>query len=303
MREIIEILFTNSCNKGCRYCVAKSKDTSYSSQQLTINPHGDYRLASGIINIVQLKKWMLYKQSKNNDIQLVVSGGEPTLLRHWVEFLDWCHCNNFAMPIVYTNGSHMADTKESNLKDLLNCQSNPNALVKILLTHHLDTREEHTRDNVEFLKDLGMKFMVKLLTEGKDMRPFGDSLECPYVIEGIRKLYPGDDMEAAKIMSEYNPLSGDSPYKWRWNGYGDLIDRERTKCRETVVFTVDHTGNIFNCHLFDEIVGNIYELGEPSSMQLAWCCYDVETLTEDNWKEKDTRCEIQHYVNIMENLP
>jgi len=302
MRIIIELLFTNSCNRNCGYCVAKSKDASSFGKAQFTNASGDYKLESGIINTVQLKKWLLVQRKRFDDIQLVISGGEPTLVRHWIEFLDWCFDNGFKNPIVYTNGI--------NLRDLLDCQHNPKDLVKIILTHHLDIiicspegKEESTANRVEFLKDLEMNFMVKLLTNGKDMREFGDSLKCNYVVEGIRQLYSENAEEKARqLSSEIAPLSGDSPYRWRWNGYGDLIDRKRTQWKESILLTVDPTGNVFNCHLFDVPVGNIYKLSKNmTGLQTAWCPY-WDTYNQETMECKETRCEIQHYVNLMDTL-
>jgi len=294
MRIIIEILFTNSCNKNCSYCVAKSKDKSYKANQQKNNEQGDYKLESGIINIVQLKKWLLAQKKHFENIQIVISGGEPTLLRHYTEFLDWCFDNGFKKPLLYTNGA--------NLKDLINCQRNPKELVNILLTHHLDSKEDVTRDNIKFLKELEIDFIVKLLTKGKDMRELGNSLECNYVVEGIRQLYSENTEEAAKQLLEDNPFSGNSPFRWRWNGYGDIIDRKRTLWKESVVLTVDPTGMVFNCHLFNSPVGYIYEPNkELTQLQIAWCPY-WDTYNQETMECKETRCEIQHYVNLFDEI-
>jgi organic radical activating enzyme len=294
MPVIIELLFTNSCNRNCAYCVARSKDKTYRGEQQKNNEQGDYKLESGIMNIVQLKKWLLAQKKRFGDMQIVISGGEPTLLRHYTEFLDWCFDREFKKPILYTNGT--------NLKDLTNCQHNPKDLVKVLLTHHLDSREDFTRECVNFLKELEVDFIVKLLTRGKEMREFGDSLECRYVVEGIRELYSENPEEKARQLTEYMPLSGDSPYRWRWNGYGDLIDRDRTAWKKTVVLTVDPPGLVWNCHLFESPVGNIYEPEkEMSNLQIAWCPY-WDTYNQETMECKETRCEIQHYVNLMEEL-
>jgi len=293
MRTIIEMLFTNSCNRNCPYCVAKSRDRSYRGQQQKNNEHGDYKLESGIINIVQAKKWLMIQKGKLEDIQIVISGGEPTLLRHWTEFLDWLRSNGFKKPILYTNGV--------NLRDLLDCEGNPKDLAKILLTHHLDGNEDVLRENVRFLEDLGMNFIVKLLTKGKDMRALGDSLGCRYVVEGLRELYSEDLDELMHQRSEYNPLDGSSPFRWRWDGYGDLIDRNRTEWKPAVVLTIDPTGLIWNCHIFNEPSGSIYEPGkELENLQMAWCPY-WDTYNQETMECKETRCEMQHYVNIMED--
>jgi hypothetical protein len=95
------------------------------------------------------------------------------------------------------------------------------------------------------------------------------------------------------------PLSGDSPFKWRWNGYGYLIDRDRTAWKKNIVLTVDPPGLVWNCHLFESPVGNIYEPEkEMSNLQLAWCPY-WDTYNQETMECKETRCEIQHYVNLL----
>ncbi|GBU23823.1 hypothetical protein R83H12_00441 [Fibrobacteria bacterium R8-3-H12] len=291
---IIELLFSNACDRHCSYCVAKSKDKSYKGLQQKNNEQGDYKLESGIINIVQAKKWLLAQKSKWEDIHLVISGGEPTLLRHYTEFLDWCNENGFKPPILYTNGR--------NLKDLANCRHDPKNSVKVLLTHHLSSKPEETRDCVNFLKDMNVPFIVKLLTDGEDKREFGESLKCRYVVEGIKKLYSEDESEMIRQATMHNALSGESPFKWRWNGYGDLIDRGRTPVREAAILTVDPTGIVFNCHLFNAPLGSIYETDKDfHGLQMALCFYP-DSFDGKSLKGADTRCETIHYFNLFESL-
>lgn len=287
LRLIIEILFTNSCNRNCPYCIARSRDSSYRGCQQKNNEQGDYKLESGIINIVRLKKWLLLQKSLQwKEIQLVVTGGEPTLLRHYTEFLEWCKDNGFKKPILYTNGL--------NLKDLAELE-NPKELVKVMLTKHLDA---DVSEQAKLLQELGIQFILKMLTDGRETEKPGIP-NC--VIEGIRKAYPDDLEETLKEKAKYPmPFNCESPYKWRWKGYGSLIDRRITKCEKSVVITVDPTGNLFNCHLFFNVIGSIYsdKLITEMDCQLGFCNWQAD-FNLANLEQNDTACEMQHYVNLF----
>jgi organic radical activating enzyme len=303
MRIILEILLTNSCNRNCSYCVAKSKDSESSVQQKAVNDFGDHKLGSGILNLARLRQWLLLNKLNEENCQLVVSGGEPTLVRELPIFINWLEDNNFKPPIVYTNGRNIGDFAMLN---------NPKS-VKVILTKHLE-KEFLVHSNsysdfsgcVEFLENAQIPFLLKVLTDGRDVEaePVRHS-----VVEGIRKSYSGDFEEKIKQLAEYGfPLSGESPYRWRWNGYGDKIDRRRTKWEPTVVYTVDPTGLIYNCHIFDRNLGSIYsdDCLKSKPCQLAWCYYpDTADLSSDmdlDSVEAETRCEIQHYVNLMREV-
>lgn len=287
LRLIIEILLTNSCNRNCSYCIAKSRDRSYRGYQQRNNEQGDYKLESGIINIVRMKKWLLLQKALQwKEIQLVISGGEPTLLRHYVEFLQWCKDSEFQKPILYSNGL--------NLKDLAELK-NPKELVKVLLTKHLDS---DVSEQIKLLQELEIQFILKILTDGREIEKPNIS---NYVVEGIRKSYPDDLEEMLKEKSKYpKPFDCESPYKWRWKGYGDLVNREVTKCERTVIVTVDPVGNLFNCHLFHNSIGSMYEdkLITEMSCQLGFCNWQSD-FDFDNLERNDTACELQHYVNLF----
>lgn len=299
MRIILEILLTNSCNRNCSYCVAKSKDSESSIQQKALNDFGDYKLGSGVLNLTRLRQWLLHNKLNEENCQLVISGGEPTLVRELPSFINWLKDNNFKPPIVYTNGR--------NLEDFV--QLNDPKSVKVILTKHLETEylahgNGYFRDKIKFLEDAQIPFLLKVLTDGREVEI--ESVKYS-VIEGIRKPYSDYFEEKIKQIAEYKfPLQGDSPHKWRWNGYGDKIDRKRTKWEPTVIYTVDPTGIIYNCHIFDSNLGSVYDNDclENKPAQLAWCYYpdtatDVVPKMNIDCFEAETRCELQHYVNLM----
>jgi MoaA/NifB/PqqE/SkfB family radical SAM enzyme len=242
------------------------------------------------LNLEQLKRWLIIQKEYLTDIQLVISGGEPTIVRQYTELLSWLSSYSFATPILYTNGL--------NIKDLMYV-NNPKKKVKIILTHHQTSDVNQTRDYVRFLNDLEISFIVKVLVDKPtEILDFGD---CKVVVEGIRKLYSKDPDTKLKQIQEYPmALDGSSPYKWRWNGYRDFIKWEWTAWKETFVFTVDPTGNVFNCHFFNEPpIGSIYdteEIIQDKNIQIAWCYPFKNGIAEDT----KTRCEIQHYVNLFE---
>jgi len=293
MRTIIELLLTNNCQRDCRYCLAQTDDKSYATMQGKINEMGDYKIAGGMMNTEQLKRWLIVQKKHLPDMRLVISGGEPTIVRHYTELLDWVHGAGFAMPILYTNGL--------NIKDLANL-SNPKDKAKIILTHHQTSDPAKTREYVQFLKDLEMGFIVKVLADKPVEKPdFGNY--CKVVIEGIRKPYSKDMEEKMRQMQEHPPaLDGSSPYKWRWNGHRDFIDWEWTAWKESLIFTVFPAGHIVNCHFWnDEPCGNIYEpknILDGFNPQIAWC-YPFNGAEAD---KTVTRCELLHYVNIMEEI-
>jgi len=298
MRIILEILLTNSCNRNCSYCVAKSKDSESSIQQKALNDFGDYKLGSGILNLARLRQWLLHNKFNEENCQLVISGGEPTLVRELPFFINWLVDNGFKPPIVYTNGR--------NIKDFV--QLNDPKSVKIILTKHLEAEflahgNGYFQDKIKFLENAQIPFLLKVLTDGREVEA---EQVRHFVIEGIRKSYSEDFDEKMKQLAEYKfPLDGTSPHKWRWNGYGDKIDRRRTEWEPTVIYTIDPTGLIYNCHLFDSNMGSIYDSDflMDKRAQLGWCYYP-DTADMDNSKgmnniKAETRCEIQHYVNLM----
>lgn len=266
-----------------------------SKRETRNDDNGDYKAADGYINMPALKKWLLFQKTVLQDIQIVISGGEPTINRSWIELLEWLHLNGFAAPVVYTNGL--------NVKDLLLCETKPEKLCKIMLTHHFDSSEQKTKDLAEFMRDLGISFLVKgLVSETDDNSRFVKSLNAPCVIEGIKKPMPAKFEEFAKIAAENSPLGGDNKYYWRWNGYGDRINRERFKFSlDSYILTIDVTGNIFNCHLFQTPVGNIYKREELRGLQMAGCVY-LDTINLDKPEECDIRCEILHYAKLFKLL-
>jgi organic radical activating enzyme len=299
MRTILEILLTNSCNRNCFYCVAKSKDAESSIQQKALNNFGDYKLGSGILNLAKLRQWLLHNKFNEENCQLVISGGEPTLVRELPAFINWLNDNKFKPPIVYTNGRNIEDF----------AQLNDPRHVKIILTKHLESEflahgNRCFKDKIKFLEDARIPFLLKVLTDGREVEV---ERVKHSVIEGIRKPYSDDFDEKIKQIAEYKfPLDGTSPHKWRWNGYGDKIDRRRTKWEPTVIYTIDPTGLIYNCHLFDSNVGSIYDLGllKNKNAQLGWCHYPdtAEKDAELRIAKGETRCEIQHYVNLMKEV-
>ncbi|MDR0517203.1 MAG: hypothetical protein LBH25_09195 [Fibromonadaceae bacterium] len=304
MRTIIEILITNACNRRCSYCVARSKDSRYDSQTMKTNEYGDYKLEPGIINIPALRRWLL--KQRHLDPCAVITGGEPTIARHYTDLLDWLYDNEFKVPILCTNGL--------NIKDLA-FMENAREKAKVILTQHLDN---DISDCALFLKDMEIPTLIKVLANEKsDMeekreraRKISEATGFKTVIEGIRRPYPDSPDEMARIAEDYpNAFDGSSPYKWRWNGYGDRIGREQTNCTETVVWTVDPTGLIFNCHCFANPLASIYDCANLSDVpaQLAWCCDDMSVfkngaLDVDAWRKTATKCELQHYVNLMESM-
>jgi len=299
MRAIIEILFTNDCCNNCSYCVSNYKKDKVPYTN-AINENGDYQLSEGILNLSQLKRWLLDQKEKCEDMQLVISGGEPTLLRHYVEFLEWCHAKEIKTPIMYTNGL--------NLKDLLNAEIEPKKLVKILLTHHFTIKGQEeldiqkTKDKVNLLKEIEVPFILKLLTGGDDLSDLAKLFNCRYVIEGIKRHYSSDPHIKANQLGSFNAFSEDSPYRWRWKGYGNLINRERTLHREATVLTVNPTGAIFNCHEFNNPISTIYDLEQSfQDMQPVICTYQDNPNNKFFSLGKYTRCEILHYVNLFDN--
>ncbi|MDR3000559.1 MAG: 4Fe-4S cluster-binding domain-containing protein [Fibromonadaceae bacterium] len=288
MRTIIELLLTNNCNKKCDYCIAKSDDKEYAAMSVKTNEYGDFKLSAGIINTEQLKRWLLFQKDYWQNIQLIITGGEPTIVRHYTEFIEWAYQNNFTPPILYTNGK--------NIKDLVYIQD-VKKKIKVILTHHITSSEDETREYVKFLNGLEIKFIVKyLMAKKKTVPDFGN---CQVIKEGIRKVYSQDPEVKFKQMQEYPPgLDFISPFKWRCKEHKDYIDWSFTNSKKTVVFTVDPTGNIFNCHFFREPIGTIYNLEMHRDVQLAWCHPII-----DNVPDKSiTLCELQHYTNLMENL-
>jgi len=291
MRAVVELLLTNNCQRECRYCLAQTEDSSYTTVQGKINERGDYKLAGGIMNTEQLKRWLAFQKKYLPDVRLVISGGEPTIVRHYTELLEWIHNAGFAKPILYTNGL--------NIKDLAN-MDNPKDKVKVILTHHQTSDIARTKEYVRFLKDMEIGFIVKVLADKPVEKP---DLGCKVVVEGIIKQYSKNIEEKMRQMQEHPPaLDGSSPYKWRWNGHRDFIDWEWTAWKESLVFTVFPAGHVINCHFWnDKPCGNIYELKnilEGGNLQIAWC-HPFNGGVAD---EAVTRCELLHYVNIMEEI-
>jgi organic radical activating enzyme len=298
---IIELLLTNNCNRDCAYCVGKSKDETTAIHAKAINDCGDYKMGAGVLNLRQVKRWLLHNDLNNSEnAQLVISGGEPTLVRELPGFIDWLSDKGFKPPILYTNGR--------NIEDLAHMKNNKS--VKVILTKHLETEfRRHGnslfKDKIKFLEDTQIPFLLKVLTDGREVEV--DKVRNS-VVEGIRKNYSDDVKECVAQVAGYeNLLDGSSPYRWRWNGYGDKIDRTRTKMKLTKIYTVTPPGEIFNCHLFNEgSIGSIYdaELLKDKPSQLGLCFYADDPIDLSIFPELncDTRCEIQHYANLMEGV-
>jgi len=257
----------------------------------------DYKLTHGVINLCRLKKWLLLQKNTLEDIQLIITGGEPTIYREWTDFLEWICGNKFKKPILYTNGL--------NLKDLFECGVEPRNLCKVILTHHLNFKENDTLRNVQLLKELNMDFLVKILIdEHTDNSAFAEKLSCKHIIEGIRKIMPEDWESRKKIIEKYpSPLTGESPYAWRWNGYGSKINREKFKwTADNFILSVDIAGDIFNCHLFKQPIGNIYEMKKMENLQPALCMQVDESYDQNNFENNNWHCETMHYVSLLNRL-
>ncbi len=291
VRHVIEISLTEKCNNKCVYCASRRRDaTSYSipKEEMEIKGEND-KLKE--IGVESLKKWLRFQQNTLGDIRIVITGGEPTTHGEWLSLLEWIADNGFKKPLLYTNGF--------NLKDLFaTCRARD--LCKVILTHHGD--KEQTRLYVQMLKELQMEFILKILvgenSDIDDLRMFGESLHCWTKYEGIRKL-PNDKEQAAKEIASKNVLGGESPYHWRWNGYGNKIDSERTKFAPSVVLSVVPVGEIFCCHHYDRSLSNIDTPKVLENLDMAPCIF-VDTFDFNDLSKTETRCEILHYVNLMD---
>jgi len=292
VRNVIELLLTNNCNQRCPYCSAQTDDVSYTTIQGKINEHGDYKTAGGVLNLEQAKRWLLAQKQFMEDIQIILTGGEPTIVRQWTEFVDWAYVNGFKAPIIYTNGL--------NIKDIAYID-NAREKAKVILTAHSISDDGKTRDICNLLNDMEVKHIVKVLTDKPMERPvYGKSR---VIVEGIRKPLPKNMDEVAEIYQRYvQNLNGDNPHRWRYKGHLPFIDSMETAWVESRVFSVFPAGDIVNCHMWqDGAIGTIYDLGDISSnphVQLAWC-FPIENGIQ---RRNVTRCETLHYVNLMEGL-
>jgi organic radical activating enzyme len=313
-RLIIEIIVTQACNRACSYCAGKEAKIDCITQEhgaysKPINAFGDYELSAGMVNFPALKKWLLFQKGQMTefDIQLVITGGEPTIVRTLPELIEWIAASGFKPPILYTNGRNISD---------LAAVENIKEKVKVYLTKH---KEPYTKydmalphppsfgEALGFLEDAQIPHLVKVLIGEKDEKP-----EVPegWIVEGIKRVYSPELEEFLRQIDEYPPEIGtSSPYKWRWDGYGGRVDRRRTKFVPTIIMSVLPTGNVFNCHLFRDFpCSTIYELRSVREMDvnLAFCNYQKilpamaggEKLFEA-FSGAETLCELQHYVNLM----
>jgi len=307
---------TQACNRACSYCAGKEAKAGaiidHKTCSTPTNVFGDYDLNHGVINISALKKWLLFQKEQMSefDIQLILTGGEPTLVRSLPELIEWIAASGFKSPILYTNGRNVSDLASvENIKDK----------VKICLTKH---KEPYTKFDMElpnppsfeealnFLEEAQIPHIVKVLIGEKDEKP-----EVPegWIIEGIKRIYsPHLETYLSQIKEFPSRLGTESAYRWRWDGYGDRIDRRRTKFVPTIIMSVLPNGQVFNCHLFkSEPCSTIYETVSIRQMgvQIASCNYQIvmprPTDRDEAWarfKDTDTLCELQHYVNLMEKI-
>jgi organic radical activating enzyme len=316
-RLIIEIILTQACNRACSYCAGKEAKIDCATQDhgaysKPINAFGDYELSAGVINFPALKKWLLFQKEQMTefDIQIVLTGGEPTLVRTLPELIEWIAASGFKPPILYTNGRNISD---------LAAVENVKGKVKVCLTKHKEPytkydmalpRPPSFEEALGFLGDAQIPHLVKVLIGEKDENP-----EVPqgWIVEGIKRVYSPRLEEFLRQRKEYpSEMGTSSPYKWRWDGYGGRIDRRRTKFVPTIIMTALPTGNVFNCHLFKQVpISAIYELVPIKQMpvQLAFCNYQKQmpfpmpTHKEylSQFEGTETLCELQHYVNLFEN--
>jgi MoaA/NifB/PqqE/SkfB family radical SAM enzyme len=295
LKSIIEISLTERCGNSCSYCSAKKRrDFAHvrdEERQAGKRKPREWHQSQDI-DIPALKKWLSYQKEAMADIQLVVTGGEPTMHPGWIDLLEWAKDCGFKAPILFTNGH--------GLKDLLR-SGRARELCKAILTCHGGKTQTYL--HVRLLKEIGMKFLVKLLVgESSDiekLRAYGKSLGCWVKYEGIRRLA----LDREKVMKEIsgkNVLAGESPYFWRWNGYGDKIDRETTGYKPAQIISVIPNGEIFSCHHYGESLGNIDEPKNLENLALAPCILTSKELTLENVIGAEVRCEILHYVNLME---
>jgi len=318
MRLIIEIIATMACNRACSYCAGKESKIDCATQDhgkysRPINQFGDYELNSGIINFSVLKDWILFQKINMPDfeIQLVITGGEPTLIRTLPDFVQWSYDNGFLPPIIYTNGRNIAD---------LGLISDPGKKCKVILTKHKEPLSSFDRDlikppkfedAVEFCRFAEIPHLIKILVgENDNETPCYPAKWKNVVIEGIKRIYSTDLEKMLEQKNQYPPkMDNSSPYKWRWEGYGDRISRERTKFIPSAVISVLPTGNVFNCHLFlGHPETTIYERTPINELQiqLAYCNYQGVFPTLCDTRDElisqfdgcDTLCELQHYVNL-----
>jgi len=290
MHGIIEISLTERCNRSCEYCVSKKhRNIKYLSiDEIDRLKKGEPYKTNTELNIEHLKNWLLFQKDYFDDMKLVITGGEPTTHPEWMALLEWIKDNGFKRPLLYTNGFGLKDLFQSyKAKDL----------CSIILTHHGD--EQSTKLSVQMLKELGMKFVLKILVDLDSdiefLREFGNSLNCELVFEGIKKISKSEE-ETLESLKTMNPMKDENPYYWRYQGYGDKIARDRTKfVPDVCILTIVPIGQIFNCHHFNE--GHIGDIEYPKKLEninLAGCVY-LDTLDLDV-PFAETHCELVHYA-------
>jgi len=290
MRNVVEISLTERCNRHCGYCVSKKhRNIKYlSSDEVKRLAAGEPYKTNTEMNIDHLKNWLLFQKEYLDDMKLVITGGEPTTHPEWMALLEWIKENGFKKPLLYTNGFGLKDLFQSyRAKDL----------CSIILTHHGD--EQSTKLSVQMLKELGMKFVLKILVDMDSdidyLRNFGNSQNCGLAFEGIKKL-PESEEEVLEGLKTMNPLKDENPFYWRYRGYGDKIARDRTMFEPfTYILTIVPVGQIFNCHHFNE--GSIGDIEHPKrleNLKSAGCVY-LDTLDLDV-PFAENHCELIHYV-------
>jgi len=308
---VIEIAITDNCNRLCSYCIAKSKrsgvikEHNHAPYSYPINDMGDYELASGIINMLALRKWLAVQKNVvgADNLQLVLTGGEPTLVRDIPCLIEWASDEGLPPPILFTNGANVPDL--ASVEDI-------KRKVKIYLTKHSESvpiehlaqkNKQKFYDALKFIEEFDIPHKVKVLIKLGEEKP---DVPDGWIVEGVR--YPFD---MSKIDREMVPFGNDFDFQWRFKGYGDKIDRKTTKVRKCFIVSVLPTGDIFNCHIYDNPIGNIYDLKEITklSLQPSLCneqrIFPDESCTDyESYIKKivdagaDTRCELQHYVNL-----
>jgi len=290
--HIIEISLTEKCNRQCEYCVSrKRRDAKHMSPRETdrLAKSGEPYQFNTEITVPHLKNWLLFQKEHFGDMRLVITGGEPTTHPEWLPLLEWIKDSGFRRPLLYTNGFGLKDLFQS---------YRAKELCGVMLTHHGD--EQATKLSVQMLKELGMKFVLKILI-GLDcgiekLREFGSSLNCELVFEGIKKIPKSED-EVLESLETMNPLKDENPYYWRYKGYGDRIARDRTPFAPAHILTIVPSGQIFNCHHFSE--GSIGCTEYPKKLEnlIPVSCVYLDTLKLEYPNPfAENRCELMHYV-------
>jgi organic radical activating enzyme len=289
---LLEISLTEACNNDCAYCVSKRRRDprhhSHAENEELAKSGKPYQFNTEM-NLGHLKNWLLFQKGYLDGIKLVITGGEPTTHPGWLHLLEWVKDSGFEKPLLYTNGFGLKDLFQSyRAKDL----------CSVILTHHGD--EQSTRLSVQMLKELGMKFVVKILVgldyDIEKLRAFANSLVCEVVFEGIKKI-PKSENEVLESLKTMNPLKDENPYYWRYEGYGDKIARDRTEYAPAYILTIVPIGAIFNCHHFNEgCIGFIKKPERLENLLPAGCVYLDTLRLEGPNPFAENHCELMHYV-------